>query len=245
MVVINSVIQYFPSIEYLEDVLIKASERIGEGFLFVGDVRDYRLLGEFHTAVQIFKHQNGLIPENTDIGKTSMQNMKNDKELLVSPEFFMAFAEKNERVLWAEILPKRGKSAHEMNRFRYDVILEVGPGKKDKTIELPWEEYVPEMTLEERLTAGKDTIAIRGFPNKRVISECGITGFLLDDNATILAEYEKRKDIYADIHTLERISLNVVGLYNPLKLKGVFGKQECIMNIHNLNPRYVKCLAVG
>ena len=42
-----------------------------------------------------------------------------------------------------------------------------------------------------------------------------------------------------------RISLNVVGLYNPLKLKGVFGKQECIMNIHNLNPRYVKCLAVG
>ena len=203
VVVINSVIQYFPSIEYLEDVLIKASERIGEGFLFVGDVRDYRLLGEFHTAVQIFKHQNGLMAENTDIGKTSTQNMKNDKELLVSPEFFMAFAEKNERVRRAEILPKRGRSAHEMNRFRYDVILEVGPGKNDKTIELPWEEYGPEMTLEERLTAGKDTIAIRGFPNKRVISECGITEFLFDDNETILSEYEKRKDLYADIHTLE------------------------------------------
>ena len=47
------------------------------------------------------------------------------------------------------------------------------------------------------------------------------------------------------IYDNNRISLNVVGLYNPLKLKGVFGKQECIMNIHNLNPRYVKCLAVG
>ena len=35
-------------------------------------------------------------------------------------------------------------------------------------------------------------------------------------------------------HRDECISLNVVGLYNTLKLKGVFGKQECIMNIHNL-----------
>ena len=38
-----------------------------------------------------------------------------------------------------------------------------------------------------------------------------------------------------------RISLNVVGWHNTPKLKGVFGKQEGIMNVHGLNPRQVIC----
>ena len=203
VVIINSVIQYFPNIEYLEEVLEKASERIGEGFIFIGDVRDYRLMGEFHTAVQVVKHRSGLIPEDTDIGKTCLQNIKNDKELLVSPEFFIEFAENNERVRRAEILPKRGMSRHEMNRFRYDVILELGPVKNDETISLPWEEYGSGMTLTKKLTAGVDIIAIRNFPNGRVISECGITGLLREDNEKILSEYEKQNHLQAHLPTLE------------------------------------------
>ncbi len=191
VVIINSVVQYFPGAPYLEDVLEKACRRIGEGTIFIGDVRDFRLQGEFHAAVQVFKHQEGPLPENTPIGKTAMRNMKNDKELLISPAFFMAFAGKNKSVRRVEILPKRGRSAHEMNRFRYDVMLKVGPSKKQNPIALPWEEYGPQMTLEEKLGAGTDTIAIRNFPNKRVISECGITGFLSQDNQKILSEYEK------------------------------------------------------
>ena len=203
VVIINSVVQYFPNIEYLDEVLEKACERIGEGFLFIGDVRDYRLLGEFHLAVQVFKYKNGLMPGHTDLGKTSMRNMRTDKELLISPAFFIAFAKKKKSVRRVEILPKRGKSAHEMNRFRYDVILQVGPEKNDKAIELPWEEFKPGMTLEEKLSIGTDKIAIRNFPNKRVISECGIAGFLSEDTEKILSEYEKRNHLHADIPALE------------------------------------------
>ena len=205
VVIINSVVQYFPNIEYLEEVLNKAAERIGAGFIFVGDVRDFRLLAEFHTAVQIFKHKNGLIPENTDIGKTSTQNMKNDKELLISPEFFMAFSQKNESVRRVEVLPKRGKSSHEMNRFRYDVILQIGPAKNAETIALPWEEYGPGMTLEEKPAAEKETIAIRHFPNRRVVSECAVIGLLSENNETILSEYEKQHQKNAHILSLEEL----------------------------------------
>ena len=42
-------------------------------------------------------------------------------------------------------------------------------------------------------------------------------------------------------YTEFRISLNVVGWHNTPKLKGVFGKQEGIMNVHGLNPRQVIC----
>lgn len=42
-----------------------------------------------------------------------------------------------------------------------------------------------------------------------------------------------------------RISLNVVRLYNLPKLKSVFVKQECIMYVHNLNPRQLICLSTG
>gem|GEM_PF-2374775 len=203
VVVINSVAQYFPGIEYLEEVLEKASRKIGTGFIFIGDVRDFRLLGEFHTAVQIYKHRNGSIPAHIDIGQTARHNIKNDKELLISPEFFIAFANARPYVCRADILPKRGLSTHEMNRFRYDVILQIGPAATARPLPLPWQAYTSGMTLEDKLAAGADITAIHNFPNQRVVSECGLTDFLSQDNAALLSEYEKRNRRYADIQTLE------------------------------------------
>jgi len=43
----------------------------------------------------------------------------------------------------------------------------------------------------------------------------------------------------------DRISLNVVGSHKIPKLKGVFGKQEGIVNVHGLNPRQVICFPAG
>ena len=52
-IVINSVIQYFPSVEYLTTVLNGALDLLAPGgALFVGDVRNLRLARTFHTAIQ-------------------------------------------------------------------------------------------------------------------------------------------------------------------------------------------------
>lgn len=49
VVVLNSVVQYFPDQAYLDRVLTAAATCGGD--VFIGDVRDMRLLGEFHLSV--------------------------------------------------------------------------------------------------------------------------------------------------------------------------------------------------
>ncbi|WP_127087744.1 amino acid adenylation domain-containing protein, partial [Dulcicalothrix desertica] len=55
-VILNSVIQYFPSIDYLIQVLEGALTAIAPGgFIFIGDVRSLPLLGAFHAEVELYQ----------------------------------------------------------------------------------------------------------------------------------------------------------------------------------------------
>ena len=51
-VVINSVVQYFPGLDYLEEVLELALEAVAAGSIFLGDVRDLRLQDAFHLSME-------------------------------------------------------------------------------------------------------------------------------------------------------------------------------------------------
>src|ERR1700752_4736 len=54
VVMLNSVIQYFPSAGYLTDVLAVAMRLLAPGgALFIGDVRNHTLQGAFQTAVAL------------------------------------------------------------------------------------------------------------------------------------------------------------------------------------------------
>jgi amino acid adenylation domain-containing protein len=56
MVILNSVVQYFPGVEYLLRVLEGAVRAVRPGgSIFIGDVRNLRLLSAFHTAVQLYQ----------------------------------------------------------------------------------------------------------------------------------------------------------------------------------------------
>ncbi|MFC7642235.1 hypothetical protein ACFQX6_15685 [Streptosporangium lutulentum] len=53
-IVINSVIQYFPSIDHLTEVIRGAMGLLAPGgALFVGDVRNLRQARAFHTGIQL------------------------------------------------------------------------------------------------------------------------------------------------------------------------------------------------
>ena len=56
LVVLNSIAQYFPDVDYLLKVLAEAVRvtRPG-GHIFVGDVRSLPLLEAYHTSVQMYK----------------------------------------------------------------------------------------------------------------------------------------------------------------------------------------------
>ena len=119
-VVMNSTCQYFPSEDYLTDVLDAMMARVSScGTLFVGDVRDFRLLSAFHAAVA--RARSTVMATASDVRELMWESMGREMELLVSPHFFETWAHHHSRVTQVLVMPKLTYSANEMTRFRYDV----------------------------------------------------------------------------------------------------------------------------
>ncbi len=168
-VIINSVIQYFPNVAYLESVIRDSLDLIETGRIFIGDVKDYRLIEEFHSTLT--EHQmarRGTVAGGDKFENAVAASVKNEKELLVAPEYFIELCRKYPKITGIELLPKRGRSLHEMNRYRYDVVLKVNaPGEK---LDLPWKEVAD---LEREIARDCECFAIADYPNVRVLDVCG------------------------------------------------------------------------
>jgi pristinamycin I synthase 3 and 4 len=124
--VINSVIQYFPGWEYLERVLAGAitCTRPG-GVVFVGDVRNLELLEALRTSVEIQISPDALSTE--EVCNRIRRGIEREEELLVSPEFFLGLKERQPAIGALEIRLKRGRAHNELTKYRYDLLLHVGP----------------------------------------------------------------------------------------------------------------------
>ena len=243
-IIINSVLQYFPDREYLEDVIMKAVNIINTGSVFVGDVRDYRLHGEFHLSVEMFKHHNDDNCQKPDIAYTVNHNIKNENELLVAPEYFIELSMNIPKISCVEILPKRGKAHHEMNRFRYDVIIHIGLCSGENNLsKLNWVEFDSGISLERLLEKNTDYIALRNYPNKWVIRDCKVCKFLSEGNDKIISECDKlngQYDIYYDIEGLYKLAKDKkYELYTSLSLTDkscynlIFYKEGKVFNFKN------------
>ncbi len=124
-VIMNSVLQYFPDVEYLLQVLAKAVKLLAPGgSIFVGDVRHLGLLPTFHTSVQV-AHA-GAETTVGDLKRRIAAAMRREEELLIDPRFFTEFADTLPEVAGVKVLLKRGHSDNELTNYRYDVILRVG-----------------------------------------------------------------------------------------------------------------------
>ena len=125
LVVLNSVIQYFPNADYLVQVLSRAVEALqGEGSIFVGDVRNFALLKLFQTSVELYKANDNLTL--SELSLRVEKAIRQEGELVVDPEFFSALQLTIPRITRVEIQLKRGFAENELSRFRYDVVLHVG-----------------------------------------------------------------------------------------------------------------------
>ncbi len=127
VVVVNSVAQYFPGVDYLLRVIDGATGALAPGgTLWVGDVRSLPLLEAFHASVELAR-----APAETPasvLRDRVRRRTARDKELLVAPELFRALPARLPRVSGVEIRLKEGRHANEMTRFRYDVAVRVeGP----------------------------------------------------------------------------------------------------------------------
>ncbi|KAA8889619.1 amino acid adenylation domain-containing protein [Nocardia colli] len=123
-VVLNSVIQYFPSEQYLRRVLEQVLTLLAPGgSVFVGDIRNLALLEEFTTAVQISRNGGD---DAAVVADRVRRDIAAEQELLLSPEYFLSL----NRMLGfgaVDIGLKRGFSVNELTRYRYDVVLHTAP----------------------------------------------------------------------------------------------------------------------
>ncbi|MBW8846503.1 MAG: amino acid adenylation domain-containing protein [Burkholderiales bacterium] len=124
-VVINSVVQYYPSRAYLEQALQGLWPYIEEGGrIFIGDVRNADLMSAHLCAVERSRMVGG-VPAATLAGRLYRRRMQ-EGELLVSPSFFMHLARRLAGAGRTDILLKRGLGDNEMLSYRYDVVLAKG-----------------------------------------------------------------------------------------------------------------------
>jgi amino acid adenylation domain-containing protein len=124
LVVLNSVIQYFPGRGYLARVISEAVRVVGpSGAVFIGDVRDVRLLKHFHTDVQVRRCPR-LMPA-AELRTLVDHHARSEDELCVAPDFFPEILARQDGFV-ARIECRADRAWTEMSRFRWDVTL-VGP----------------------------------------------------------------------------------------------------------------------
>nr|ASR75187.1 AptC [Nostoc sp. KVJ2] len=174
LVILNSVIQYFPSLDYLLSVLDGAIKAVKiQGKIFIGDVRNLHLLEAFHTAVEFYRAPDELSIK--DLRQQIKKSIRTEGELLIDPNFFIALKQKFPRISHVQIQLKRGSAQTEMNRFRYDVVLHLD--QTDIPLAEPeWLDWQSQQlnleTIKKILTTQQpDLLGIKGIPNAYLTSE--------------------------------------------------------------------------
>ncbi|NGO42305.1 amino acid adenylation domain-containing protein [Streptomyces sp. YC419] len=180
-VVINSVAQYFPSADYLAEVLAAASELLAPGGrLFVGDVRNARLLRCLRAAVET---RRAAAAEDKQALRTAVErSVAWEGELLLDPDFFAALDGFD-----ADIRVKRGAHHNELTRYRYDVVLTkraaAAPAPADGD-EIAWADLGGLDGLDARLSEGPDVLRVVGVPNVRLAEDLAALAALDDSSRT-------------------------------------------------------------
>jgi SAM-dependent methyltransferase len=126
-IVVNSVIQYFPDIDYLVDVLGSVFARLAPGgAVFLGDLRSLPLLRAFHAGVQV--HSSESVLDRATLAQRVERAVDLDEELVLDPALFPALVGRFPQITAVCVMPKLADAANELSTFRYDVVLHTDPG---------------------------------------------------------------------------------------------------------------------
>ncbi len=175
-VVLNSVIQCFPSIDYLLNVLEQACARVAPGGrVYVGDVRHLGLLETLTAAVQAARTTATI--SAAELRRRVNWALEQEKELSIDPDFFQALLLRIPRVTAARILLKAGCAANELTRYRYDVVLQIESDVTQASEEIVrWSgnRAAAIEQLDRAKVSRAPVIRLCGVPNARLTHDLGV-----------------------------------------------------------------------
>ena len=168
--VLNSVVQYFPSAGYLLEVLAAAMRRLKPGgALFIGDVRNLTLLRAFTTGM-LCAGSTGAEETAAVMRERVRREMLAEQELLMAPEFFAALPEHLPDIAAVDVQLKQMRSVNELSSYRYDVVVRKAPVPVRSLAELPaqpWQRFGSLTALGEYLqTQQPAELRVTGAPHR-------------------------------------------------------------------------------
>ena len=136
VVVLNSLVQYFPDLDYLQRVLEGAARVVRSGgAIFVGDVRSLPLEHAFQASVELPRAADSTTL--AEVRERIRQQLNQENELLIDPSFFEGLAEHLPGLRAIRVEPKRGRDHNELTQFRYDVTMHFGTAPLP-SVEVEW-----------------------------------------------------------------------------------------------------------
>ncbi|KVN88986.1 non-ribosomal peptide synthetase [Burkholderia ubonensis] len=164
-VILNSVVQYFPSVDYLLTVLDRAiSLTAPGGAVFLGDLRHLGLLEDFHHAV-LQAQRIAPTPERL------RRAVQAERELAIDPGLPSALAAADPRIARVEIRLRTTRADNELTRYRYDAILHIGPTPPAETAAARWLDWSDGglAAVSAALAARPDHLGVLGIPHRSLV----------------------------------------------------------------------------
>lgn len=188
LVVINSVIQYFPSRDYLIQVVENLLRLSTARTIFFGDVRSYALYNEFLVSQAL--HLTGEGPSKAELRSAMSKVAQRELELLVDPAFFTALPSRFPGLIeHVEVLPKRMRATNELSCYRYAAVVYIKDRRQTcqgenihKVADNDWVDFVHHGLNREqllhRLRDSPSVVAVKNIPCRKTIFERHVVDWL-------------------------------------------------------------------
>lgn len=184
-IVLNSVVQYFPSLDYLVRVLRTASGLLAPGGrIFLGDLRNLALHEALAASVEVARADVRLSRREL-LGRVEAR-LRREEELLLHPEVLDALPSALPRLSRVTVHLKPGDADNELTRFRYDAVLHFDDPREGEPPELTLDASHCALAMDEvrrRLLARPRVVEIRNVPNPRVADAVASLRLLDDEGA--------------------------------------------------------------
>ncbi|KAL5364384.1 hypothetical protein BJX96DRAFT_178897 [Aspergillus floccosus] len=251
LVVVNSVAQYFPSADYLTQLITTLLGSYRSKTLFFGDMRSYAIYDQFQVTKAL--HSLGKNASKSSMRKSISESVSAETEFLVDPAFFTSLPQRfPDLVHHVEILPKRMRATNELSCYRYAAVIHT----VHQNCQLPiheveqsqWIDFAStgfsRAALRDVLLRSSKTsvVAVANIPHKKSILERHIVEHLSSEQPEDVTDWLSLLQQEADrCHALMAVDLVELGRETGFRVEIGWGRQFSQKGgldviFHNIQP---------